>query len=157
MLKYITGITFAVLFCLLAISYAGAEGPFRQTPLEIIKQNGERVEFQVDVADNLKLRMLGLMYRSHLPERTGMFMDCETDQVMNMWMKNTAIPLDMLFADAQGMIFMIVEDTEPYSLVTISSERPGRYVLEIPTGSARRFGINPGDKLRLQISETAKY
>lgn len=150
MLKYVSRITLAVLFCLLAALPAGAAGRFRQAALEIVKQNGESVEFQVDVADTPELRRLGLMHRPHLPEKSGMFMDFESDQVMNMWMKNTVVPLDMLFADAHGVIFLIAEDTAPYSLATISSGQPGRYVLEIPAGSARRFSIRPGDRLRLR-------
>ena len=66
---------------------------------------------------------------------------------MNMWMKNTPISLDMLFANSKGIIFHIEENTTPFSLDTISSELPGRYVLELPAGSAEQLGIELGDKI----------
>ena len=122
---------------------------FEQAELKIIKQNGEELEFMVELADTPELRRLGLMFRTKLAENAGMFMDFGYERIIGMWMKNTLIPLDMLFADAQGNIFLIAENARPLSLEIISSQKPGRYVLEIPGGSAKRLGITPGDKIRL--------
>ena len=66
---------------------------------------------------------------------------------MNMWMKNTPISLDMLFANSKGIIFHIEENTTPFSLDTLSSGLAGRYVLEVPAGSAKSLGIELGDKI----------
>ena len=64
-----------------------------------------------------------------------------------MWMKNTLIPLDMLFIESDGRIAKIVERTVPLSLASIASERPVRAVLELNAGTAARLGIQPGDRV----------
>ena len=152
MLKLCKGILLCAICLLCVAGEAQAVERFGQANLQVIKQgdrNAQAIDFQVDVASTLEQRQRGLMYRQSLPWNRGMLLDFEYDQVMNMWMKNTSIPLDMLFADSDGMIFHIVEGCEPYSLEVISSIQPGRYVLEVLAGSAARFGIKPGDVIVL--------
>lgn len=122
---------------------------FGKGSLEIIKQNGDSLIFEVEIANTVEQRQLGLMHRTYLPWKTGMFMDFEYEQVINMWMKNTPLPLDMIFVDSDGTIFKIVEDTKPYTFDTVSSDQPGRYVLEVLAGSVSRFDIKVGDKVAL--------
>ena len=71
----------------------------------------------------------------------------EAEGLRTMWMKNTVIPLDMLFIDRRGEIVDIVERTVPFSLETISSDRPALAVLELNAGTASRLGIRPGDRV----------
>ncbi len=87
------------------------------------------------------------MYRRELPEGRGMLFDFKEDRPVGMWMKNTYISLDMLFIRSDGTIVKIAEKTKPHSLKNIMSGPPVRGVLEVIGGTARKFGIRPGDKV----------
>jgi Uncharacterized conserved protein len=88
---------------------------------------------------------LGLMYRQNLPADAGMLFVYPSEQSVAFWMKNTLIPLDMLFIGADGHIRRIVERTIPLSTNPIPSGDPVRAVLEINGGAAERLGIHAGD------------
>ena len=115
-------------------------------PLEIVTAKGV-LAFQVEVARTNEQRTQGLMCRKTLPERGGMLFDFKVDQPVYMWMKNTLIPLDMVFIRADGSIARIAAMTTPLSTETISSGEPVRAVLEIAGGEARRQGLKAGDKI----------
>lgn len=115
-------------------------------PLEIVTAKGV-LAFQVEVARSDEQRTTGLMCRKAVPERGGMLFDFKVDQPVYMWMKNTLIPLDMVFIRADGSIARIAAMTTPLSTQTISSGEPVRAVLEIGGGEARRLGIKAGDKI----------
>jgi uncharacterized membrane protein (UPF0127 family) len=115
-------------------------------PLEIVTKSGVR-SFQVEMARTDEELSRGLMYRRELPEGRGMLFDFRQDRPVGMWMKNTYISLDMLFIRSDGTIIKIAERTKPHSLENITSGLPVRAVLEIVGGSARTFGIRPGDKV----------
>jgi uncharacterized membrane protein (UPF0127 family) len=117
---------------------------FPSGPLEI--SDGKKVKhvFQVWLADTPRRQSQGLMFVRSLPDLRGMLFVHEEPRPMSMWMKNTYIPLDMVFIDAQGRIQQIVEQTTPHSLDIIRSEQPARAVLEIAGGEARRLGLHPG-------------
>ena len=100
--------------------------------------------FDVEVMSTPSERARGLMFRKSLPKDEGMLFDFGDATVIRMWMKNTYIPLDMLFMDASGRIVAITENAVPHSTEIISSGVPARYVLEIIGGSAARLGINIG-------------
>jgi len=114
--------------------------------LEIASSKGV-VTFEVEVARTDEQRTTGLMYRKSLGERAGMLFDFKVDQPVYMWMKNTYIPLDMLFIRADGSIARIAVMTTPLSTETISSGEPVRAVLEIAGGQARKLGIKAGDRV----------
>ncbi len=114
--------------------------------LEIVTSNGVH-SFSVEVMANDADRAKGLMFRRELPEGQGMLFDFQRDQDVAMWMKNTYIPLDMIFIQADGRIRRIAENTEPLSLATIPSGGVVRGVLEVIGGTARKFGIKPGDRV----------
>ncbi len=114
--------------------------------VEIATKRGV-VLIEVEVARTPEQRTTGLMYRKSLPDRQGMLFDFEADQYVSMWMKNTFIPLDMLFIRADGSIARIAENTTPHSENTISSGEPVRAVIEIGGGEARKLGIAAGDKV----------
>jgi uncharacterized membrane protein (UPF0127 family) len=84
------------------------------------------------------------MYVRSLPTLRGMLFVHEQPRTLSMWMKNTYIPLDMVFIDADGRIQQIVEQTTPHSLELIRSDAPARAVLEIGGGEARRLGLHTG-------------
>ncbi|MCS6877519.1 MAG: DUF192 domain-containing protein, partial [Geminicoccaceae bacterium] len=93
----------------------------------------------------------GLMFRTELPERQGMLFDFGTEQPVFFWMRNTFIPLDMLFIGADGVIRHLHENAVPLSEEIIPSRYPVRAVLEINGGLARRLGIRAGDRVRHRI------
>lgn len=113
-------------------------------PLTITTRKGA-VQFTVEMATTPEERAKGLMYRTELKPDAGMLFDFEVDQPVYMWMKNTYIPLDMLFIRADGRIASIATDTTPLSTETISSDVPVRAVLELPAGTVRARGIAVGD------------
>lgn len=125
---------------------ASDPAPAALEPLEIATTKGV-VVLEVEVARTDEQRARGLMYRKELAERYGMLFDFKEDQPVFMWMKNTLIPLDMLFIRSDGSIARIAAMTTPLSTQTIPSGEPVRAVLEIAGGSAQRLGIKPGDKV----------
>lgn len=115
-------------------------------PLEIVTKSGVHV-FTVEMASTEEEKMKGLMYRKSLPEGQGMLFDFTPEQDVQMWMKNTYIPLDMIFIRADGSILSIAENTTPLSEKIISSNGLAKGVLEVIGGTARKYGIAPGDKV----------
>jgi uncharacterized protein len=114
--------------------------------LEIVSKTGVHV-FAVELAVTDEQRTRGLMFRRALPEGQGMLFKFEPDQVIQMWMHNTYIPLDMIFIRSDGRILRIAENTKPESDNIISSGAPARGVLEVIAGTARKLGIAPGDRV----------
>ena len=105
----------------------------------------------MEIADTDATREKGLMFRKSLPEGQGMLFDFHEEQPVGFWMQNTYIPLDMIFIRGDGSILRIAENTEPLSTRIIPSGGPVRAVLELIGGSARKFGIAPGDKVAFPI------
>lgn len=124
-----------------------APGPLQTTTLEIATASG-RHKFKVELALTPDQQSQGLMYRREMAADAGMLFDYGADRSgIAMWMKNTFIPLDMLFIKANGEILNIAERTVPQSLATISAAGPVRAVLELNGGTASRLKIRPGDKV----------
>lgn len=115
--------------------------------LEIVTASGQHRTFNVEVVSRPEERERGLMYRQSLAPDAGMLFDFQQDQLVSMWMKNTFIPLDMLFITADGTVAKVAADAVPQSLATIPSDRPVRAVLEIKGGEAARQGIAAGDRV----------
>lgn len=115
-------------------------------PLEIATRTGVHT-FMVELADTDETRAKGLMFRRELPDGYGMLFDFKREQPIAMWMENTYISLDMLFIRADGRILRIAENTEPLSRRTIPSGGPVLAVLEVIGGTARKLGIQPGDRV----------
>lgn len=101
--------------------------------------------FEVEVARTVEERSRGLMHRRYMPADRGMLFDFGIDAPVAMWMKDTFIPLDMLFIRKDGTIARIAENTEPHSTRTISSGEDVRSVLELNGGVTAKLGIRPGD------------
>ena len=103
--------------------------------------------FSVEVATTNQERSLGLMFRRALPENSGMLFLYDQAQPASMWMKNTIIPLDMIFIAEGGKVHRIVPFTEPFSTEAIFSEGDVVAVLELNAGQAERIGLKLGDKV----------
>jgi uncharacterized membrane protein (UPF0127 family) len=109
-------------------------------------QSGSRMwPFEIEIAKTERQLEKGLMFRRRLPEDTGMLFEFPQPKVASMWMKNTLIPLDMLFIDAQGNILYIAQNTRPRSLATIRYDEPVAGVLELPGGTVKNRMLEIGD------------
>ena len=138
---------------LFALSAGNAVAQFAQyptAPLTIVTSTGPH-QFTVEVATTPEQLEQGLMFRRALAPDAGMIFDFKTPSRAAMWMKNTLIPLDMLFVDAGGRIVNIHERAVPGSLEMIAAAAPVRAVIELNGGSAARLGIRPGDRVIFPI------
>ena len=136
-----------VLFPLFAATAAAAASiSFEESPLTIAAAD-DRFEFQVEMAVSPAQRSQGLMFREDLDEDRGMLFDFGQPQQATMWMRNTYVPLDMLFIDEHGRITQIAADTQPLSDAVIASRTPVRAVLELRGGVSAKLGIKPGDQV----------
>jgi len=121
-----------------------ADEGFPRSALEI-RSTGGRQWFNIRIADTEPRRELGLMFVTKMPADEGMLFPEDHPQVMSMWMKNTYIPLDMLFIDTRGRVVCLIADAKPESLDILSCDKPAKAVLEINGGEAQRRGIKVGD------------
>jgi len=119
-------------------------------PLTIDTARGP-VSFQVEIADDDAERQRGLMYRTTLAPDRGMLFDFGQAAPRSFWMKNTFIPLDILYIGASGRIVSIAAMTEPFSEAPIPSLGPALGVLEIAGGRAAELGVEPGDRVHHRI------
>ena len=115
--------------------------------LDIVTATGPH-HFSVEVMRTDAGREKGLMFRKYLPAERGMLFDFKTEQPVMMWMKNTFLPLDMVFISRNGKVVNVAENAEPLSEATIASDGPVFAVLEVNAGEARTIGIKPGDEVR---------
>lgn len=127
-----------------AAAPALAQDALETSSLTIQSESGSHA-FTVEIADEPEEISYGLMNRESLGEDAGMLFDFGNPREPAMWMKNTLIPLDMLFMTPDGEIVMIARNTVPGSLRTISPGMPVKGVLEINGGRAAELGIEPGD------------
>jgi uncharacterized membrane protein (UPF0127 family) len=116
----------------------------------IVTQEGREIAFQVEIADTPAKRERGLQYRKDLAHDRGMIFLFSTESTQSFWMKNTPIPLDMIFINRDRRIVGIVEETLPFSLDSRSVGTPSQYVLEINGGLSKRYGIKAGDGVRFE-------
>jgi hypothetical protein len=105
------------------------------------------VVFSCEVMRTEEERERGLMFRPYLPQMRGMLFDFGETRPVQMWMKDTPIPLDMIFIRADGTIARVAENAEPFSERVIPSGGPIRAVLEINGGLAAKFGITAGERV----------
>jgi len=110
-----------------------------------IQSNTRLWPIEIEIAETEKQKKKGLMNRRRLKESTGMLFVSSEPQIMHMWMKNTLIPLDMLFIDHRGIIVYIAPNVRPKSLGVITFNTPVKAVLELPGGTAKTLMIKPGD------------
>src|SRR5262245_60127954 len=137
---------FLVLFAVLLQASACQAQP----QVTIATGGGSELTFQVEVADTPSKRELGLQYRRDLAVERGMIFLFPGDSELSFWMKNTPIPLDMLFIYKDGSIVGIVEHAVPFSTESRSVSGASQFVLEINGVLSKRYGIKAGDSVRFQ-------
>ncbi len=138
--------------CNAPVESTGAGAPsldadFDRGTLIILADDGSRHELDIYLATNMDQHRRGLMFVRKMAENTGMLFIYEDSDIHSMWMKNTYIPLDMVFARADGSVSSVIHDTQPLSLSPQGSIEPVLFVLELNAGTARRLNI--GRKSRI--------
>lgn len=131
--------------CALLLGVAACRAEPRVT---IATRDGRQIGFAVEIADTPSKRALGLQYRNDLAPDRGMIFLFPVESIQSFWMKNTPLPLDMIFINRDLKIVGIVEQTVPFSLDSRSVNAPSQFVLEINGGLAKRHGMNAGDSVR---------
>jgi uncharacterized membrane protein (UPF0127 family) len=121
----------------------------RRAHVEIDGDTGP-IRFAVEVAETNRQRTIGMMCRKSMGDDEGMLFVFERDEQRSFWMKNTLLPLDMLFIDADGRIVGVVERAEPLTLKSRSVDGPSTYVLELLGGTASRRGLRAGQRVRFE-------
>ena len=115
-------------------------------PLTVVGADGKHV-FKVEVADTAESQRQGLMFRTELADDEGMIFPYDGTTAQSFWMKNTPIPLDIIYIGPDGRVSNIAANTTPYSLDPVYSVGPVLGVLELRGGRAAELGIEPGDKV----------
>jgi uncharacterized protein len=122
--------------------------------IEIITDQGNQT-FSIEIADEPQEQARGLMFRPSMPTEAGMLFIFDQPRPANFWMRNTMIPLDMIFIDDTGKVDSVAERSDTYSEQVSSSKRDVRAVLEINGGLSRQMGIGPGTQVIHQAFENA--
>lgn len=114
--------------------------------------NGQR--FTVELAESQQKQALGLMFRDSLPDDHGMLFIFPAESLRSFWMKNTRIPLDIMYFDEDLKLVSVAENAQPCRTrrcPNYPSEGPAKYVLELNAGKAGELGLRPGDELQLRL------
>ena len=119
-------------------------------PVASIHAAGAVVDVALEIADTPETRTRGLMYRNELPDGRGMLFVFDEDANHEFWMKNTLIPLDMIFIAADGRVVGVHPDATPLSTASIGVGSPSRFVLEVPGGWTARHRVLAGDQVELR-------
>lgn len=144
----------AIKSAILALFFMAALPAFGQEPIRFDKEPlliqtaaGKVLHFTVEIASTPDQRAYGLMFRKAMADDAGMIFDFDEPRRVTMWMENTILPLDMLFADDTGTIRHIKEKAVPYSRDIIDSMGKVKYVVELNAGIVSKLGIKPGDRI----------
>ncbi len=143
----------ALLLLVPALACASKKEADRSVPgprVVVETSDGRRHAVDVELARTEAEQRKGLMNRSSLPENAGMLFLFDTSRVQTFWMRNTLIPLDMIFISDDGRIVGIVERAEPQTLTERSVGKPSRYVLEVNGGWSAAHGVRAGDRVRFE-------
>jgi uncharacterized membrane protein (UPF0127 family) len=143
----------AITLALCTGAHADPRPPAKPLPhtVLVIDTAAGQVKFDVEVAGDWRSQEYGLMNRKYLAKNAGMIFDFHIPAMTSFWMKNTLIPLDMIFIRQDGTISSVAPDAVPMSLSSIPSTEPVRAVLEINGGEAAKLGIYPGQKVHNAI------
>lgn len=115
-----------------------------ESKLTIHSETGDHT-FSIEIVDTPESRAQGLMYRQELADDAGMLFDFYDDQNVSFWMRNTFIPLDMIFITSEGVVSNVHVNARPHDPTGIPSDGPVQFVLEIPGGRSVELGIDAGD------------
>ena len=122
----------------------------RDGELSIFKNDSLIQTIEVEFAKNDEERALGLMYRSSMDEHQGMWFIFPEEAPRSFYMRNTEIPLDIIYLDKDKKVVSIAKNARPYDETSLPSERPAMYVLEINGGLSDKWGIEKGDRMEVK-------
>jgi uncharacterized membrane protein (UPF0127 family) len=120
--------------------------------LEFVTSAGIVSKIDIEIADSPDQRSLGLMYRKKLDPDKGMLFIFQRSEEQAFWMKNTLIPLDIIYVDDQLRIVSIAENAKPLDETDIGSMAPALYVVEVNGGYCKQYGIAPGDHIKYKVA-----
>jgi uncharacterized membrane protein (UPF0127 family) len=141
-------VLFTAILCLglvACIPESDSETKANTETLIINKSDGGEIAYQVEIANTDDTRRLGLMYREYMAESEGMLLDFDKPRNASIWMKNTYIPLDLIFIDPKGKIVYLHKDAIPHDETSISSGRIVKSVLEVNANQIEKHGMKTGD------------
>lgn len=142
-----------LLIMVLSVFTLGTRGCYEDSKVTITTNNSKH-NFNIEVADTFATRAEGLMFREELPKNNGMFFIYNSEGNRSFWMKNTLIPLDMIFINSDLEIVSIQRNAQPCNDLfckSYPSSKPAQYILEINGGLSKELGINIGDKVKLKL------
>ncbi len=124
----------------------------KEGELEFLSKEGKKEirKIDVEVADNDDERMQGLMYRRSMDDGKGMLFIFQNEEPQSFWMKNTVIPLDIMYVNSKKEIVKIFKSTTPFSETSLPSGKPATYVVEVAGGFSDKYGIKEGDMINFQ-------
>ncbi|MER2520349.1 MAG: DUF192 domain-containing protein [Bdellovibrionales bacterium] len=146
-------IVFGAATLVFALAYSALNAPpvkrpiFERASVTILRNDGATFPLDLEIAHTPEQKAYGLMFLRKLPKNSGMLFLWDQDIMLNMWMKNTYIPLDVGFLDRRGVIIKIITHAVPLDLRQMSSDAPARAVLEIEDGGFTKRGIKAGDRV----------
>ncbi len=132
---------------------AGDRPEFDRSGVEVVRADGKRVAFKVEVASTKEQQTYGLMFVRALPEDEGMIFTFHPPRETAFWMKNTYIPLDIIFVRPNWTVARIAKMARPQDMTPIYSGEPIRAVLEVNGGLAQKYGLAAGDKVKFPASD----
>jgi Uncharacterized conserved protein len=153
--RTLRGLLFCVAIFLTALPAAALEA-FARSSLTVETAAGGRYRFDIELAETPMQQMQGLMFREKMAPDAGMLFIYDRPQPASFWMKNTLIPLDMIFIGADGRIVNIHQNAVPQSLDAVNSAGPVKAILEINGGMSARLGIRAGDRVLYPIFGNTK-
>lgn len=148
--RWVLGLVAALLVAAALPAAAQPQPTLPQSDLAIRGEKGVH-RFRVELADTDAARSRGMMFRTSMAPDAGMLFDFKQEQMASFWMRNTLIPLDMIFIRADGTILNIHQRAIPGDETGINSAGPVRAVLEVNGGTAARLGLRPGDRVEHAI------
>ena len=117
--------------------------------VQLVTEQGE-FNLKLEQANTPLARNLGLMWRRYLPENGGMLFTFNQEAQQSFWMKNTLIPLDIIFLNSSYQVVKIHKNARPHDITSIPSEKPSQYVIELAGGSAEKLGLMEGDQVTIK-------
>ena len=148
---------FLALSILIACTLSTTEGltdsqkaPLKDAPKVLIQTALKTIEFNVTLAVTPAGRQKGLMFQETLKDNAGMLFIFPKTEIHSFWMKNTFLPLDMIFIDENLKIVGIIENAEPMTTTSRAVNKASKYVLEVTAGTCRRFSIKSQQKITFQ-------
>ena len=155
-LYFCLAMSFMVMLFSMAVRAEEGQVVFRQSQLSI-SSGSYKFNFNIEVAENFDQQARGLMFRKTMADQNGMLFLFDENKIVKMWMKNTYIPLDIIFINRAGVIVHIAKDAVPESLDIISSQFPVIAAFEVNAGLTNRLNIKKGDRIIHPFFTTVRH